>query len=394
MVTWTFTSLIVVGLLLMLVMLAAQWRQLGRGQRPGSDHRPPVSVLKPLKGVDADLEKNLESFFVLEYPEYEIVFGVADRQDPALQVARRVAARHPEVTARFAVGGPEVGFNPKVNNLANILRQASHEILLVSDSNVEAHPLTLGAMVSRLENDNVGLVTSFIRGTGGIGLGGALESLQLNTFVMGGVAAVGGWLGQVCAVGKSMLFRRSDLDRIGGFAELGRYLAEDQVCGELIYGLGREVLVCPRPVDNVLGRVSVGEFVGRHLRWARIRRHFSLPGYTAELLTNPIPIAIAFFAIEPGRFSAALAACALIVSLGAALASERLLGVRRQIFHYPFLVILRSLLVAAVWPVPFVSDTVEWRGREFHIGPRTLLRPEAPCLGDELADLSPDEAAA
>jgi ceramide glucosyltransferase len=205
---------------------------------------------------------------------------------------------------------------------------------------------------------------------------------------------VGGWLGQVCAVGKSMLFRRSDLDRIGGFAELGRYLAEDQVCGELMLGLGREVLVCTRPVDNVLGRVSVREFVGRHLRWARIRRHISLPGYAAELLTNPIPLAIVFLAIEPGRLSAALAACAAIISLGVALASERLLGVRRQILHYPFLVIFRSLLVAAVWPVPFFSNSVEWRGREYHIGPRTLLQPEASCLGDELTDLSPDEAAA
>jgi ceramide glucosyltransferase len=391
---WTLALAIAVGLLLTLVMLGAQWRQLAAAAGRSPVEEPAVSILKPLKGVDADLEANLETFFHLDYPRYELVFGVGDRDDPALEVARRVAARYPGVPSRFAVGGPDVGFNPKVNNLANILHLARYDLLLISDSNVAVEPSMLRHMAARLTGGNVGLVTSFIRGTGGSGLGGALESLQLNTFVMGGVAAVGGLAGRVCAVGKSMLLRRADLARIGGFAELGRYLAEDQICGELVAALDREVVVCARPVDNVLGRLSVRDFAARHLRWARIRRHISPAGYTAEILTNPLAAAAVLAAVAPGTASAALLALTTALLCGAAVAAERRLGVRRPLLHYPALVVLRSLLVGALWPVPFVSSTVQWRGRRFRIGSRTLLEPDGLAEADTLAELSPEEAVA
>jgi ceramide glucosyltransferase len=394
MVEWLLIVLIGIGLLLTLTTVGAQWRQLASCEAPPRDTLPEVSILKPLKGVDADLEANLETFFELDYPAYEVVFGVDAAHDPALAVARRVAERHPEVATRFAVGGHGVGFNPKVNNLANILKYARHQVLLISDSNVAVEPSNLRQMVALLENQNVGLVTSFIRGTNGSGLGGSLESLQLNTFVMGGVAAVGGLLGQVCAIGKSMLLRRADLERIGGFAELGRYLAEDQICGQLVRDLGKAVVVCPRPVDNVLGRLSVRSFTRRHLRWARIRRHISLPGYSAELLTNPLPAAVTLAAVAPGKTSAILAAATLVTLVAAAIVSERILSVRRPLHHYPLLVALRSLLVCLLWPVPFVSNSVGWRGRRFRIGPRTVLEPERPRVAEELADLGPEEAVA
>ncbi|MGD9253942.1 MAG: ceramide glucosyltransferase [Holophagae bacterium] len=394
MVAWTLMALTGVGLLLTLVMLGAQRRQLRAGPPPAPGAWPAVSILKPLKGADADLEANLETFLTLDYPRYEVIFGVASIDDPALEVARAVAARHPEVMTRFAVGGPSVGHNPKVNNLANIVRYAQYDALLISDSNVAVERSFLRPMVARLEDGDVGLVTSFIRGIDGSGLGGSIESLQLNTFVMGGVAAVGGVLGQVCAVGKSMLLRRDDLDRIGGFAELGRYLAEDQICGELIRGRGRGVVVCGRPVDNVLGRLSLRDFSGRHLRWARIRRRISPLGYSAELLTNPLAMTVALLVIAPGVFSLVAAAACLVILSGAAAMAEGLLGVRRPLHHYPPLLLLRSLLVLVLWPVPFVSSSVVWRGRSFRIGPRTLLQPETPWLADDLADLNPEEAVA
>jgi ceramide glucosyltransferase len=394
MVVTALAGLTVLGLLLSLVMLAAQWRQQAAAPPPAPAAWPPVSILKPLKGVDADLEGNLESFFRLEYPTYELVFGVADPGDPALAVARRVAARHPRVAARFATGGPEVGFNPKVNNLAGILPHARYQLLLISDSNIAVVPSMLQHMVRRLEQDGVGLVTSFIRGSGGRGLGGALESFQLNTFVLGGVAAVSGLFGRVCAVGKSMLLRRADLERIGGLAELGRYLAEDQICGELIRGLGQDVVVCPEPIDNVLGHLSLRSFVGRHLRWARIRRRIAPAGYAGELLTNPLPPAIALLAVAPGLGAASLLLLTVATLAATATAGERRLGVRRPLLHYPPLAVLRALLVAVLWPVPIISSTVSWRGRSFRIGSRTLLLPDEPWLGDELAELSPEEAVA
>lgn len=366
--------MVVAGWCLVLTMHLSQRRQL-RSPSSAGDDCPPVSILKPLKGVDADLETNLESFFDLDYPDYELVFGVQDPSDPALDVALRVADRHPGVAVRFVAGGPDIGLNRKVNNLANILPQARHEHLLISDSNVMVMPDMLSDMMTQLSQPNVGLVTSFIRGTGGKGLGGALESLQLNTWVMGGVAAASGF-GRVCAVGKSMLLRRADLERIGGFGRLGRFLAEDQVCGEEIDAIGLKVVVCPRPVDNVLGRLSVRSFAGRHLRWARIRRRINPIAYAGEILTNPVPPALALLLVAPGAVSIAIAAVTVLLLSTVAFESERVLGVRRRALVYPPLEILRGLAVGALWPVPFLSSSVAWRGTRYRVGHRTLLVPK------------------
>jgi ceramide glucosyltransferase len=385
---------VLVGLTLVLLTVLEQLRRLAQAAPGDGGTQPPVSVLKPLKGVDCDLESNLETFFHLEYPTYELVFGVQDPADPALQVARRVADRHPGIVCRFASTAPEVGVNPKVNNLAGMLPLCRHEVLMISDSNVAVTPDILRSMMTRLEGDNVGLVTSLIRGCRGRGLGGALEELHLNTFVMGSVAAVDGVFGRVCAVGKSMLFRRSDLEAIGGLEELGRFLAEDQILGESIRALGKEVTVCPRPVDNVLGSMTVREFSGRFLRWARIRRRISLGGYLAEVLANPMVAAALLTATAPGVASGAVALATLSALVLAAIVVERRLGVRRPLAHYPPLVLLRSLLAAVLWLVPFASSSLVWRGRRLRIGYRTLLVPDADWSAPELADLEPEEAAA
>jgi len=335
----------------------------------------PVSVLKPLKGVDADLEANLESFFRLDYPCYEVVLGVADPGDPALEVARRVAARHPHVPSAVVADERRVGHNPKVNNLANLLARARHGMILISDSNVAADPALLRDMVAELEQPGVGLVTSQIRGVGGTGLGGVLEAVQLNAFVSGAVAAVTRVGRRVCAVGKSMLLRRSDLERIGGFHRLGRYLAEDQVCGEEVRALGLAVVVSSRPVDNVLGHLGVRGFSARHLRWARIRRRIAAPWYLAEVLANPVPPALALVAVDPRPVTAGLAAATLGTLSVLARGAERRLAVRRSALVYPPLELLRGVLVGLLWPVPFVSSSVEWRGNRFTLGRRTLLEP-------------------
>jgi ceramide glucosyltransferase len=380
--------LTVLGWCLVVIMLSSL-RRLLHAQPPAvSALGSPVSILKPLKGVDPDLEANLQSFYRLDYPEYELVFGVSDPRDPGLGVARRVAALYPQVPTRFVANEREIGFNPKVNNLANILSVARHELILISDSNVAVPPDHLSRMVAELERPGVGLVTAPIRGVAGSGLGGTLEGLQLNTFVAGGVAALDGLFGRVCAMGKSMLLRRADLERIGGLEWLARFLAEDQVCGEAIRSLGLDTVVAPAPADNVLGAFPLRGFASRHLRWARIRRHTAPIGYFGEALTNPLLPALAHLAVVPGRLSLALAVATLALLSMAAMYSERLLGVRRRMTHYPALELMRGAVVAALWIVPLLSSTVVWRGHRFRIGRRTLVHPTGDlpwATGDDLA---------
>ncbi|HVN74826.1 MAG TPA: ceramide glucosyltransferase [Thermoanaerobaculaceae bacterium] len=374
--TVVLLALVGPGLALAAVMALAQKRLLRERPAEHTGPLPPVSILKPMRGADPGLAENLESFFRLDYPEYELLLGVDDGGDPALAVASAIAARHPDVPCRLVADRREVSLNPKVNNLANIARRARHEVLWISDSNTRVPRGALRDLVARLERPGVGLVSSPFRGTGAAGVGGACESLQLNTFVMGGVAAMHRFAGGVCVVGKSMVVRRSTVAEIGGFQFLGRFLAEDQVSGEEVARLGLRVDVATSPVDNVLGTVSLRAFLARHLRWARIRRRMSPAGYAGELLLNPVFLAACGAVALRTPASAAIAAVALAVKAAVNASAERAAGVKRPLALYPALTLLKDLLVGAAWAVPFASSTVAWRGRRFHIGHRTALSPE------------------
>ncbi len=388
---WFLASIVALGLAALALMAFAQRRHLiAPTPRPPAEWAG-VSILKPLKGVDAGLAENLASFFRLDYPDFEILLGVRDADDPAIEVARLVAAAHPWVPSRVVVDGREVGLNPKVNNLANLARHARHDVLLISDSNVRVDRDYLKDLVSHLNGKDVGLVSSPIRAERGSTTAASIESLQLNTFVMGGVAALHGLFGGVCVVGKSMLIRRPVLDRLGGFRFLGRYLAEDQVCGEAVDRLGLHVALSSRPIENTLGPLDVGGFLGRHLRWARIRRRMSPLGYAGELLLQPIFLAAVGLAIMRDLGSAALFAAAVAASSLIASFAERSAGVRRRALAYPVLVVGRDLLVGAAWIVPFLTRRVAWRGNRFVLGPRTLLVPDlqagavAPAVSDDVS---------
>lgn len=363
---------VVAGLGANALMAWAARRQLAVPPPPAGG-LPPVSILKPLKGADAGLAANLESFFRLDYPRYELILGAADPGDPALAVARAVAAAHPEVPSRIVADPREVGLNPKVNNLANLARHASHDVLLVSDSNIRVRPAYLADLAAHLARPGVGLVSSPFRAVAAAGSGGAIEALQLNTFVLGGVAALHRLRGGVCVVGKSMLLRRATLEAVGGFAFLARYLAEDQVCGEEVARRGFAVSLSGHIIDNVLGTLSLRSAVGRHLRWARIRRRMSPAGYAGELVLQPVFVALIAALADPGLATAVLLAATVAARAAIDAVAERAAGVRRPLAVYPLLSAARDLVVGAAWAVPFVSSSVNWRGRTFTIGPRTLL---------------------
>lgn len=341
---------------------------------------PPVSILKPVRGVDADFEANLESLYALDYPEFEIIVGSEDPGDPALDLARRVSARHPRIRTVFVGDPTAVGWNPKVNNLANIARRASHETLLISDSNIRVGPGYLKDLVARLAREDAGLVWSLFRAAGASGLGGHLEALQLHVFVAGGMSALAALGGRPGAIGKSMLLRKADLQAIGGFEYLSRFLAEDTVCAEELSARGRPVVVSGYLIDNVLGRRTVKDFAARHLRWARLRRHLSLPGYLGELLLNPVFIAVAAAAATRVEEAVVLAGAALLGMSAVDAAAERALGIRRPWWHYPFLELLLSLIKGVLWAVPLLSSTAVWRGHTLRIGARTAIEQEAEAV--------------
>jgi ceramide glucosyltransferase len=230
----------------------------------------PVSVLKPVKGVDPDLRNNLESFFYLDYPHFELLFCVPSHRDPACKVVEELIAKHPWVNARLFVQESNIGPNPKVNNLIRAYELASYDWVLVSDSNVLVPPDYLKRLVAHLDAD-VGMVTSVVAGRHPKKAGGELEAVYLNTFYARWMCLAEA-VGHPCVVGKSMLFRRSVAERFGGMRNLARYLAEDYMAGEAMRKLGLRVVLATDPIRQVIGKYTFKDFWSRHIRWGRIRK--------------------------------------------------------------------------------------------------------------------------
>ncbi|HKM53947.1 MAG TPA: glycosyltransferase, partial [Isosphaeraceae bacterium] len=185
-------------------MLALGWVTRPRRGAKREAYTPPVTILKPLKGLDEELEENLRSFFRLNYPTYQLLFGVADANDPAIPVVQKLLEEFPDHDARLVVGCPSFGLNPKVENLASMDRFRKHAVILISDSNVRVRPDYLRETTCYLADPGVGLVTNLFAGIGETHSGAIMENLQLNGYIAGGMA-LASVLRVTCVVGKSML---------------------------------------------------------------------------------------------------------------------------------------------------------------------------------------------
>lgn len=370
---------IAVSVILCLVQGACAVAVLRR--RPRSQNTsflPPVSILKPLKGTDDRLLENLERFCRLDYPEYEIVFCVQGENDPALRVARKIRDMHPDRDISIVVGSYHRGLNPKVNNLIPGYRAARHPYVLISDSNVRPRPGYLREAVSHLEDPGVGMVTHLVRGVGAQSLGARLENGHLNSFILPSVVLLDRLLKWPCVVGKSMLMRKADLERVGGLEAVQDVLAEDYVLGSRFRQAGMRVVVSALPVDNMNMYRSVGDFASRHLRWNRMRLWVAGPGYLAEPLSSPLVPALLNLAVTGFSLKAWIAA---IFAAGAKLVADsavsRALGIRGRtgdLLVGP----ARDLVAFGLWFWAFFGRTVEWRGRTLRITRGSRLVPTEP----------------
>lgn len=358
-----------------LSFLKARRRQSRRDENNG-DLLPGVTILKPLKGVDPSLWECFCSHCEQDYPNYQLIFGVSDPDDPAIEMVRRLTEKYPDRNIALIICPKNLGTNTKVSNLVQMLAAAQHPILLVNDSDIRVQPDYLIRTVTKLKYDSVGLVTCLYRGAAAKTLGSRLEALGISTdFVPGVLSARFLEKGLRFGLGSTLAFRRSDLAAIGGFEALLDYLADDYELGRRIASLGKRVELSETVVETFLPAYSMRSFFEHQIRWARTIRDVRRWGYLGVSLTFGLAWALLTLALTRGAawawmlfgFTAGARVLVAIVCAKAVLDDRASL---KDLYLLP----LRDLIAPVMWALSFAGNRIRWRGDLFYLKHGRLAR--------------------
>ena len=333
---------------------------------------PGVSLLKPLVGAEPGLRQSLESFCRQDYAgPVQIVFGVLDPADPAIAVVREVQAAHPGLDIILVSGAPIDGANLKICNLAHIARQARHEILVISDSDITAPPDYLARLVAALGQPKVGAATSLYLGQARAGLWARLSAMAINyQFMPNVVLGHGLGLAEPC-MGSTIALTADMLARIGGFEAFRDHLADDYEIGRAIRAKGFHVALPSLLVDHGCDEKTAGELISHEVRWGRTIRLIDGAGYFGTIVTHGLPMALIGAALLNFSFiSVALVVAVLLSRLILKLRIDAVTGTRAGSL---WLVPLRDGLSFVVFLASLTGSTVIWRGRRYRVGSDGVL---------------------
>jgi ceramide glucosyltransferase len=340
-----------------------------RAMLPGR-FAPPVSLLKPLHGLEPDLETHLQSFFEQDYPEFEIIFCARTDQDAGLELARRVAARYPKIRSRFLCSGHAPYANAKVWSLERMQQAAAHRFFVVSDSDVSVDPGYLQAVMAPFSDERVGLVTCLYRGVGR-NFWSRLEAVGMSIEMSAGVVVAEMLEGMKFALGPTMVVRRECIEEAGGFRALGPYHADDFVLGNMIAAGGHRVVLSTHTIDHHVLNSSFLPSVLHQVRWMQSTRFSRPKGHMGTALTFSMPYGLlaAGFAVVLHR--PLLGGLLLLWSWASRVALSALVGrlvvEEPRVWQNAFLYPLRDLLGFCYWAASYVSNQVRWRGEVYNL---------------------------
>ena len=329
---------------------------------------PPVSVLKPVRGLDFGSYENFLSFCLQDYPDYELLFAVNDDKDPAVPLIQRLQREFPERRIRLFAGAERLGANRKINKLARLVREARNDILVISDGDVRVGPRYLREVVAPFADPRTGLVTCFYRGIAERNLGAELEAVGTSSDFFAGVLMAEWFEGMTFALGASMVTTKSWLDRIGGFATIADKHSDDYELGHRVAQAGGKVVLSREAVWTMYPAQTPRGFFEHQVRWARTVRLCRPLSYAGLLFTHGLPWAVLAAVVAPARWIGAAYVAAYVILRMAMAWAVGVWGVGDDVLRRKlWLVPLRDAIHFGVWLVSFGSNRITWAGDEFEI---------------------------
>lgn len=376
-----FWSLLIVRIALFVCALSAivyfgialvgglAWFADRRRQRAlGLNFTPPATIFKPVRGTDTEAYENFASFCRQDYPQFQLIFGVREADDPAVPIIQQLIADFPACDIELVISDKEIGFNAKVSNLQNCFAKAKHDVLLIVDSDIRVEPDYLRRVVAPLQRENVGMVTCLYRGANAQTFAALLENIGISSTFGPEVCSSRLLEGIAFALGSTIVMRREILERIGGFPAVADYLADDFVLGNRTAKLGYEVVLSDCVVDHVSAPDTMATMLKHQLRWGRSTRISRPWGYRGLILTYGT--ATSLLALLVWNFSGfvwwLLAVTMLVRFLPVFVVG--VYGLKdKTLAKFFWLVPLRDLITFGVWLASFVGNEIHWRGVNFRV---------------------------
>ena len=341
---------------------------------------PPVSIFKPLCGINEELLLNLRAVMDQDYEDYQVIFGVADPSDKALTVVKQIIEEYPDRDIAVVSSAPPFGLNPKVRNMNSIKEMARHDLWLISDADVRPKPDYLTQMVSTRNKKGAGVVQSILGLRGDKSIGAALDVMHLSSWIMPMVYGI--TLIRIYTVcGKSMLFDRNEFEALGGFESVKDHLAEDNVIGDKFVRSGSSVEICTDPLPVTCIDRPVKMYINRHLRWHQMRFHQAPFWYMGEPIINTAPIFLgliiaALMGVVPQEFGYFSGICLALDAASDALIIKRISGSYK--LRYLPLNLVKDILDNFIWAVGLFRRRIVWNNQEARIGKESLLTRTQP----------------
>jgi ceramide glucosyltransferase len=386
-IRWAILALALGPLFYYLIGIYSAWRFFRVAHRtagrtpPPKDGAPPISVLKPIRGLDPGAYENFASFCRQEYPEFEILFAVNDLEDPAALIVRDLVSNFPRQSIRLIVVEERLGPNTKVSNLCRLVREARHDLLVITDSDVRVEPGYLQSVAAIFRDPGVGGVTALYRGQDNLHFVAAMDCVGSSAVFCGAALVARELEGLKFMMGSTMATTKERLAEIGGFEALVDLHSDDYELGRRIAARGYRIELLPEPVWMAFPSQTLGAYLQHELRWAIGIRNIRPGGHFGMLFTHGLPWAIAAACVAP---SAGVGAAYLAGYLGLRFVMAWIVGVwglqdpvlRRRFWLLP----VRDLLSFFVWLASFGMNRIEWRGNSFTLE-RGRMIPVAPRAG-------------